>query len=213
MKSNPKRLPRRNPPFDKSAATGLGVAHRTKRAAILAGLRLLEADESAALRARVAALEAERAATAARLTAATAKVQEATPALAQVRTDLKAERAAHRETHRSLRDAKATICQTKTTVAAPTADRDRLLALLPHHAWCGSCGKLVPEAEWAEKPARGGVDVYHEPDGYRPKATLLSPATVLFWRATPMPTEAVEVVGRRRTENSRNPRFPHGSSP
>jgi DNA repair exonuclease SbcCD ATPase subunit len=171
-------------PGESELVDRMGVAHRTKRAAILAGLRLLERDESAALRERVAALEAELATTAARLTTASAKVAETAPVLAQVRADLRAERAAHAETKRSLRDVKATMRETKATMTALIAERDRLTALVPHHAWCGSCGKLVPEAEWAETPARGGVDVYHKRDGYRPTAKLVNPATVLFWRET-----------------------------
>ena len=65
----------------------------------------------------------------------------------------------------------------------PPGERARLAALIPHNAYCGYCDKLVPEAEWAETPARDGFDVYHKPDGYRARAGILGgPATVLFWR-------------------------------
>ncbi len=183
-------------PGESELVDRMGVAHRTKRAAILAGLRLLEADESEGLRQRVAALEAEVVTTAARLTAASATAAETAPALAQARADLKSEREAHADTKVLLREAKATIRETKTATAALRAERDRLTALVPHYAWCGSCGKLVPEDEWAETPARGGVDVYHQRDGYRPNANkLISPATVLFWRATgSIPAAATETA-------------------
>jgi hypothetical protein len=183
-------------PLESELVDRMGVAHRTKRAAILAGLRLLEADESTALRRRVAALEAELEATAARLAATTARVEESGATLAKARADLRAERAAHSATKSSLREAKAVNRETKTTIAALATERDRQMALVPHHAWCGSCGKLVPEAEWAETPARGGVDVYHKRDGYRPTPNFRNAATVLFWRATgSTPTATSEAQG------------------
>jgi hypothetical protein len=183
-------------PGESELVDRMGVAHRTKRAAILAGLRLLEADESAALRQRVAALEAELSTTTTRLTRASTTADEATPALAKVRADLRAARAARAETRQALVEAKTTIRETKAKMAALAAERDRLAALVPRHAWCGSCGKLVPEAEWAEAPARGGVDVYHKRDGYRGTGNPFKAATILFWRATGSSPSASTETGR-----------------
>jgi len=44
----------------------------------------------------------------------------------------------------------------------------------------------VPESEWAEQPdGQRGVYVYHQPDGFRPKPSLLQPSTMLLWRPAP----------------------------
>ena len=161
----------------------MGVAHRTKRAAIIAGLRLLESGELEQLRRRVADAEQELASAREDLKAARSASATATPEITSAKADLRTEHAAHRETKRALKEARAALTQAHQTATTLRAERDRLAGLLPSYAYCGTCDKLVPEAEWAEQPARNGVDVYHQPDGYRPKGGLLSPATVLFWRA------------------------------
>lgn len=73
-------------------------------------------------------------------------------------------------------------------------ERRRLVGLVPHWAHCASCDKLVPESEWAEQAAGGGIAVYHKPDGYRAKGTVMRAATVLFWR--PSPEHAQPPTGR-----------------
>lgn len=179
-------------PEDAGLIDRMGLAHRTKRAAIIAGLRLLESREVEQLRSRVADLEADLA-TAKHAAGAAAKARAtATPKLDKAKADLTTERAAHRRTEKALgaaqealRDSQASLTRTQKDVAGLRAERDRLVGLLPHYAYCGACDKLVPEAEWAEQPARNGVDLYHEPDGYRAKGSLMNPATVLFWRAKP----------------------------
>ena len=172
-------------PEDSGLIDRMGLAHRTKRAAIIAGLRLLESGELERLRAQVADLEAELTAANEGLATAQTKSATAKPALATLKADLKAEREAHRATKATLKDTRTSLAQARTDVTALRAERDRLAVLLPHYAHCGSCDKLVPEAEWAEQPARNGVDVYHKNDGYRAKGSILGgPATVLFWRGT-----------------------------
>jgi len=171
-------------PEDSELVDRMGVAHKTKRAAILAGLRLLESDEIDQLRTRSALLKAEVKTTKAALAAAESQARQSRADRAQAAADLRAERTAHRESKAKLRAAGQTIADHKRTFDQLLAERARLVALIPHHAFCSSCGKLVPEAEWAETPARDGFDVYHQPDGYRAKHGLVPPATVLFWRKT-----------------------------
>ncbi len=177
-------------PAESDQLDRLGFAHGTKRKAILDGLQLLETGEVDALRTEVAALTAklDAATTAAAKTAATqkadAKKQDAAAATAAAKL-AKAE-AAHQQTLGQLAKAQQDLNAVRRDLAAARAETQRLAALLPRHAYCGACDKLVPEAEWAEQPARDGVDVYHKPDGYRAKGGLLNgPATVLFWRPAP----------------------------
>jgi NADH pyrophosphatase NudC (nudix superfamily) len=171
-------------PEDSELVDRMGVAHKTKRAAILAGLRLLDSDEIDQLRTRSAQLKAEVKTTKAAVATARSQARQSRADRAQAVADLRAERAAHRESKAKLRAAGQTIADHERTLDQLTAERARLVALIPHHAFCGSCGKLVPEAEWAEAPARDGFDVYHQPDGYRAKTSMFVAATVLFWRKT-----------------------------
>lgn len=166
-------------PEDAGLMDRMGVAHRTKRAAIIAGLRLLDSGEVERLRSRVTGLEAELAAAKDGLAASSAKHD-----LAQAEANLRAEKDGHRATKDNLKEARAAATRAKAQVAALRAERDRLVVLLPHYAYCGSCDKLVPETEWGEQPAREGFDVFHKNDGYRAKGGIMNPATVLFWRAT-----------------------------
>ena len=176
-------------PEDSGLIDRMGVAHRTKRAAIIAGLRLLESGELDQLRSRVADLEADLA-TAQTAGAATRPSTTGTAKLDKSKADLAAERTAHRRTQRALdkaqtavTDAKAALARAQTEAAGLRAESERLADLLPHHAYCGSCDKLVPAAEWAEHATPTGIDVYHQSDGYRAKGGLLGgPSTVLLQR-------------------------------
>ena len=178
--------------MDAGLVDRMGAAHHTKRAAIIAGLRLLDSGEVESLRAQAAGLEQELASAKAALAAAQATAATASPKLDKANADLAAERAEHRRTHKALdksqaamQEAQASLRRAQKDIASLQAERERLAALVPHHAYCGSCDKLVPEIEWDEQPARAGVDIYHKPDGYRAKSGLVNPATVLFWRAKP----------------------------
>ncbi|MFI5258998.1 MAG: hypothetical protein ACHQ01_05230 [Candidatus Limnocylindrales bacterium] len=172
-------------PEDSALMDRMGVAHKTKRAAILAGLRLLDSDESDQLRARIARLETDLSAAKASAVATGAQAQQSTSDRIQAVADVRAERTAHRETRAKLQTARSMITDLKVSVGQLERERARIDALVPRHAFCGACGKLVPEAEWAETPARDGFDVYHKADGYRAKPGILAgPATVLFWRKT-----------------------------
>ncbi len=177
-------------PEDSGLVDRMGEVHKTKRAAIIAGLRLLDSGELERLRERVTALEADLASARAELESARASLAEQTaaskkarPAAAQTTADLRAERQAHAAVQGELRQLKAASAEGHRVQASLEAERDRLAALVPHHAYCGYCDRLVPESEWAEQPARNGFDVYHKPDGYRAKGSTWSgAATVLFWR-------------------------------
>jgi hypothetical protein len=170
-------------PEDSDLVDRMGVAHKTKRAAILAGLRLLDSDESDQLRARIASLETDLKTAKASGAATGAQAQQSKSARAEVAADLRAERAAHRETKATLRATKERLAEARRAAATSEAECRRLANLIPKTAHCPNCDKLVPDSEWAETPARDGFDVYHKPDGYRPPGTMFGgPATVLGWR-------------------------------
>jgi hypothetical protein len=172
-------------PEDSDLMDRMGVAHKTKRAAILAGLRLLDSDEVGQLRARIARLETDLSAAKAAAAATGAQAQESKSERLQAVADVRAERTVHRETKARLQAAKTTIADLKLSIRQLEGERADLSGLIPHYAFCGACGKLVAEADWAEMPARDGFDVYHQVDGYRAKPGILAgPATVLFWRKT-----------------------------
>ncbi len=80
-------------PEDSGLIDRMGVAHRTKRAAIIAGLRLLESGELERLRMQVAGLEADLA-TAQAAGAAAKPTATATAKLDKAKADLAAERTA-----------------------------------------------------------------------------------------------------------------------
>lgn len=161
----------------------LADGHGTIRGAVLVGLRELEADRSADLKAQVRDLSehlatAERSAVEERDRLA-AELAAATKQVATGRKELKAAQAEHKAAREDLREAKAKLSNAR---GAAETQRLALEARLVHHAYCGACGKLVPDSEWAEQAAQGGVLTYHKPDGFRPKPGLLQPSTVLFWR-------------------------------
>lgn len=171
-------------PEDSGLVDRMGEVHKTKRAAIIAGLRLLDSGEVDRLRDRVAALEADLATAQADVAKQTQAAKEVKPAAAAARADLREKRSELTAARAELREAKAATAEARRAIAELTAERQRLADQVPHYAYCGYCDKLVPEAEWAEQPARNGFDVYHKPDGYRAKGGMMGgPSTVLLWRA------------------------------
>lgn len=171
-------------PEDSGLVDRLGEVHKTKRAAIIAGLRLLDSGETERLRAQVVATEAELASARAALEDKAQVIRDAKPAAAQARADLRERREELAAARAEVRRVKTANAEVRRAIAELIAELDRLRDQVPHHAYCGYCDKLAPEAEWAESPARGGFDVYHKPDGYRAKGGLVGgPATVLFWRS------------------------------
>ena len=177
-------------PEDSGLIDRMGVAHRTKRAAIIAGLRLLDSGESEQLRARVSTpltagspgdcpggprREGEGRP---RCEAGCCSRPRPTCGRSVRNSPLPAPRSdsSRRRTRKSDGQIARTDCR-----AGPPAGRPpppRLLRLLR----AGSCRIRLGRAA----ATQGGVYVYHNPDGYRPKATFVGgPTTVLFWRATP----------------------------
>lgn len=161
----------------------LANAHGTIRGAVLVGLRALAADRSADLEARHREMTeqlavAERSAAEERVRLA-AELSDATNLVATSRKELKAAQAELKAARADLREARAKLSNARGTAETR---RRALEARLIHHAFCGACGKLVPESEWAEQAAQGGIITYHKPDGFRPESGLFKPPTVLFWR-------------------------------
>lgn len=168
----------------------LADGHGTIRGAVLAGLTGLETNRTDELEAQVrsltdsvastqTALADERVGHAADLT--TAKQQHA-----EQRDTLKGESQSVRDTKAQLRETRAKLAEQ--TSARRSADdlREATQEQLFHHLYCSICKRLVPEAEWAEEPdGKGGAYVYHQPDGFRLKATWRGESTILGWRARP----------------------------
>lgn len=179
-------------PEDSGLIDRLGIAHRTKRAAIIAGLRLLDSGELERLRERVASLEQQLSTSSEALATAQRTAGTATPKLAKAKADLAAERVAHRRTQRAL-DRSATVVtgaqgairRAAQEIAGLQAERDRLADLLPQHAFCQECEKLVPQNDWAEHTTATGIDVYHKAHRYRAKGAFRSGTTPLFQRRLP----------------------------
>ncbi len=170
-------------PEDSGLVDRVGEVYKTKRAAIIAGLRLLDSGETAQLRVRLAALEAELSSAREALEDKAKAIHDAKPAAALAKADLREKRQELAAARAEVRRLKAANADVRRAIVELTAERDRLNDLVPHHAYCGYCDKLVPEAEWAEQPGQGGYLVYHKPDGYRAKGGIVGrPATVLFWR-------------------------------
>ena len=179
-------------PEDSGLIDRMGIAHRTKRAAIIAGLRLLESGDQEGLHERVAALEQELATTSGLLAAAQRTARGATPKLDKAKADLAAERAAHRRTRRQLdrsatavTEAQRSLRSAKKQATEAQAERDRVAELLPDRAFCPDCEKLVAASEWAEQATATGVDVYHKVHRYHAKGTLRSGTTPMFQRRPP----------------------------
>jgi hypothetical protein len=175
-------------PEDSGLVDRMGQVHRTKRAAIIAGLRLLDSGLIEQLKARVSALEADLSTANAASEERTQVVLDAKLAAAQADANLPGKRAELAAARAEVRRVKAANADVRRAIVELTAERDRLSDLVPHHAYCGYCDKAVPEAEWAEQPAERGFWVYHKPDGYRPKGSLVGGgASLLFWREKGLP--------------------------
>ena len=172
-------------PEDSGLVDRLGLIHRTNRGAIIAGLRLLESGEVEQLRERVSDLSAQLDTARSALETKAKAAREAKPAAAAAKADLREVRSELAAARAEVRAVKAANAEVRRANEEFDAELDRVVALLPHHAYCGYCDSLVPESEWAETAARNGFDVYHKPDGYRAKRTMGGAASVLFWRATP----------------------------
>lgn len=172
-------------PEDSGLIDRMGVAHRTKRAAIIAGLRLLDSGELEELRARVSALTAEVEAARAAVEEKAKAARDAKPSAAAAKADLREKREELAAARAEVRRVKAANAEVRRANADLAAERDRLRDALPHDAYCGYCERLVPESEWADKPGDRGFWVYHKPDGYRPKGSIVGRgASLLFWSAT-----------------------------
>jgi septal ring factor EnvC (AmiA/AmiB activator) len=176
-------------PEDSGLIDRMGVAHRTKRAAIIAGLRLLDSGELERLQKRLAVLEHELAASTDKVAAAQHTAASDTPKLDKTKADLATERAAHRHTQKALERATTTLAEARREVrrsgqeiARLQAERERLVDLQPERAFCPECEKLVPAEEWAEQTTATAIDVYHNKHRYRAKGALWSGTTPMFQR-------------------------------
>lgn len=170
-------------PEDSGLVDRVGEVYKTKRGAIIAGLRLLDSGEMERLRAHVATIEAELVSARAALGERAKAVREAKPAQAQAKADLKEKREELAAARAEVRRVKTANAELRRAIVELTSERDRLRDQVPHHAYCGYCDKPVPETEWAEQAVERGFWVYHKPDGYRPKSSLVGGgASLLFWR-------------------------------
>jgi hypothetical protein len=168
-------------PEDSGLVDRMGDAYKTKRAAIIAGLRLLDTGEIEKLRTRLATVEAELSSAKAALEEKAKAVLDATPAAAQAKADVRKKREELAAARAEVRRVKTANAEVRRTIVELTAELDLFNDLLPHHAYCGYCDRAVPEAEWAEQLVERGVWVYHKPDGYRPKSSLGRGTNLLFW--------------------------------
>jgi hypothetical protein len=178
----------------------LGAAHGSRRAAILAGLTLLEGGELDALRQRVATLEGElRAAQAEhdRDAAALATADAAAKQGKSSATALKAEQTAHMQTKAQLKRITGQLGEASRKLATLQATYGQLVADLPAQAYCASCRKLVPRDEWATESTGGADYLYHKRDGFRLSDGGMGGkrATVLF--ARPASRNATQTQGPR----------------
>ena len=171
-------------PEDSGLVDRVGEVYKTKRAAIIAGLRLLDSGETEQMRARLTALEAELSSARDALEEKAKAVRAAKPAAALAKADLREKSEELAAARAEVRRVKSVNAEVRRAMVKLTAERDRLRDQVPHHAYCGYCDKLVPDSEWAEEAAQRGYYVYHKAHGYRPKRSILAgPATVLLWRA------------------------------
>ncbi|MEX2135943.1 MAG: hypothetical protein WEB29_03135 [Chloroflexota bacterium] len=175
-------------PDESSVLDSLADRHGTIRGAVLAGLRELEANRNAALEAQAADLSkrlesAERDVQAER-DQSTAEVAALNEELAASRTALKLAQGQTKEVRADLRETRAKQSNQTAARRAAEAARQAAEALRVHYAYCATCDKLVPEAEWAEQPWGNGFATYHKAHPFREKngGLLGQPATVLFWR-------------------------------
>lgn len=175
-------------PDESTLLDRLADRHGTIRGALMAGLTELESDRTAELDAQVAQLTGQLAAEQKRGKAehdreATQRAGLETQ-VADVTQALKDAQARAKEQRAELRETRAKLSNERDARRAAEQMRQAAERLLVHHAFCATCNKLVPEAEWAEQPAERGVYVYHQPHGFHDKdgGFLGEKASVLFWR-------------------------------
>lgn len=175
-------------PDESSILDSLADQHGTIRGAVLAGLRELGADRSAELEAQAGDLSrqlenAERDAQAGR--------DRAAADVAALSAELAASGKALKVSQGQTKKARGVLGETKAKLATQTAERraadqarQAAEAFRVHYAYCATCDKLVPEAEWAEQPWGNGFATYHKAHPFREKngGLLGQPASVLFWR-------------------------------
>ena len=169
-------------PEDSGLVDRVGEVYKTKRAAIIAGLRLLDSGEIEQLRARLAALEPSCSAREALEDKAKAVREEAGRGAGQGRSAREARgtrsgpgRGAARQDCQC--GGSARECRTDRRAGPPERSGPplRLLRLLRQARARVRMGR-------ASRPRR--LCVYHKPDGYRAKGSLVGGgASVLFWRA------------------------------
>ncbi len=165
----------------------LADRHGTIRGAVLAGLRSLEDDGGVALEAQVREL-AEQLTTAqeggqADRDRAAAEQPVFDGQLNEAKQALEAAQARAKDLRAGLRETRARLSRERDARRAAEESCQATETRLVHHAYCAACDKLVPEAEWAEQPWRGGFATYHRRHGFHEKAGFLGqPASLLFWR-------------------------------
>ena len=168
----------------------LADSHGTIRGAVLAGLRNLDSDRTAALEVQVSdltnQLEQARERRTTDLTRTDIERSAVAAQLAESKQAMRAALAEAKELRANLREARTNV--TRQRAARRTAEESASAAreLWVHHAYCATCEKLVPESEWAEQPSRGGYATYHKRHGFREKPGLLTGSpSLLFWRGVP----------------------------
>jgi hypothetical protein len=170
-------------PEDSGLVDRVGEVYKTKRAAIIAGLRLLDSGEIEQLRARLTAIEAELSSAREALEDKAKAVRDARPAAVQAKAELREKREELVTARAEVKRVKTANAEVRRAIVELTTERDHFRDLVPHYAYCGYCDKAVPESEWAEQPAEKGVWAYHRPDGYRAKGSIVGRgASLLFWR-------------------------------
>ena len=176
-------------PDESTLLDGLADRHGTIRGAVMAGLRGLGADRSAELEAQLGELRAELAGAEQRAQAdreaVTAEAGDLRAQVAAGRQALKAAQTQAKDLRTDLRDTRAKLSNERDARRAAQQALQTAEALLVHHAYCATCDKLVPEAEWAKQPWGNGLAIYHRAHGFSEKngGFLGQPASILFWRA------------------------------
>ena len=176
-------------PDESTLLDGLADRHGTIRGAVMAGLRGLGADRSAELEAQLGELRAELAGAEQRAQAdreaVTAEAGDLRTQVAAGRQALKAAQTQAKDLRTDLRDTRTKLSNERDARRAAQQALQTAEALLVHHAYCATCDKLVPEAEWAEQPWGNGFAIFHRAHGFHEKngGFLGQPASILFWRA------------------------------
>jgi hypothetical protein len=177
-------------PAESDLLDRLADSHGTIRGAVLTGLTGLDTNRTDELETQVrrlrdtvtstkAALAEERAGRAADVGAAK---KERTVA----HEGLKAERQSLADTKAQLQETRAKLAEQTTARRAADELRKATQWQLFHNLYCSICQKMAPEAEWAEEAdGQQGAYVYHQPHGFRLKASWRGLPTILGWRPRP----------------------------